>query len=166
MKLFLIRHAQAVELGAANAASDFDRYLTDYGRATAAQLADLLNSLGVRFDAILCSPYVRAVQTAEPLLAICKAPVLKKLDELGCGAGKPGAIAKRLDGMTERVVALVGHSPDMDELAAWLIGAEPGGIHLAKGTVAKLNTNGDVRKAGCTLCWQVSPKFYFPQPAS
>jgi phosphohistidine phosphatase len=166
MKLYIIRHAEAVELGAPNAANDFDRYLTEYGTATAAKLAGVLKDHGVRFDAILSSPYVRAVQTAQPLMELARVPMLTKVDDLGCGKGKPRETAGMLHDMNQRVVALVGHSPDLDELVAWLIGANANGIHLAKGTVAKLNTNGEVRKGGCTLCWQVAPKFYFPQPAA
>jgi phosphohistidine phosphatase len=164
MKLYIIRHAQAVELGAPKATSDFDRYLTEHGVATAAKLADVLKQQGVKFDAILSSPYIRAVQTAQPLMELAHVPMLTMIDELGCGKGKPREIAGLLHEMNQHVVAVVGHSPDLDELVGWLIGANDNGIHMAKGSVAKLNTNGEVRKGGCTLCWQVTPKFYFPQP--
>ena len=44
MKLILVRHAEAVDLGTDGVASDFDRPLTDLGRRQAAGLATALKA--------------------------------------------------------------------------------------------------------------------------
>ena len=163
VKLILIRHTEAVELGSEKAETDFDRYLTPHGIATASRLADTLKANGIEFDAIVSSPLVRAVQTAEPLLALTANRQILVNEDLATGVRKPKKLAVRLNEMDAQVVALVGHRPDLDEFVAWLIGAGTKGIKLAKGTAVKVNTHGEVREGGGTLLWQITPDFYFPQ---
>lgn len=164
MKLILIRHAEAVDAGSENAPTDFDRYLTPSGLATAAKLAEVLKGQGIQLDAILSSPLVRAVQTAEPLLELATIRQILICEDLASGFGKPKKVAARLNEMEANTVALVGHRPDMDQFVAWLIGAGSKGIKMAKGTAAKVNTHGEVREGGGTLSWFITPEFYFPQP--
>jgi len=163
VKLILIRFAQAVAPGTENATNDFDRALTAQDKATAAKLVQVLKEQGVELDAVLSSPLVRAVQTAEPLLKLATSPQILICEDLASGLGKPKKVAARLNEMGLRTVALVGHSPDMEELIAWLIGAEESGIRLAKGAATKVNSNGIVSKGGGTLTWQITPAFYDPQ---
>jgi phosphohistidine phosphatase len=68
VKVFLVRHAHAVDEDAR--LSDADRFLSVRGRETARRVAERLKEAGVTFDALLTSPLVRAVQTAELLAAV------------------------------------------------------------------------------------------------
>src|SRR5438045_7454682 len=68
MLLYLIRHAEAVELGSPGAARDFDRALTPHGRDQARALAEAFARLKLPVDAVAASPLVRAHQTAVELL--------------------------------------------------------------------------------------------------
>src|SRR5438445_5219171 len=70
MLMYLIRHAEAVELGTPGAARDFDRALTEHGREQSRALADAFARLKLPVDAIVASPLVRAHQTAVELAAI------------------------------------------------------------------------------------------------
>lgn len=64
LDIILIRHAEPVAVGASGV-SDDDRPLTDAGRAAAEELAAEFDGYGL--TAIYSSPYLRAVQTINPL---------------------------------------------------------------------------------------------------
>jgi len=77
MNIYIIRHAIAVEEGTPGYESDSERPLTDKGRKKMRQIARGLRNIGVEFDLILSSPYVRARETAEILAQVFK--VKKKI---------------------------------------------------------------------------------------
>ena len=118
MRLLLIRHAEA-----APGEPDEGRRLTPEGRAQAAALGERLAAAGVRPDAVLTSPLLRARETGE---AVAQA--------LGCSsepteALAPGATADdvraAVEGRGEKIV-VVGHQPDCGRIAAELgDGREP-----------------------------------------
>lgn len=66
MTLYLVHHGEM----AGYMPSDFDAPLSADGRAQAAQLSDLFDTLGVR--SIYTSPSIHALQTAAPYLALQK----------------------------------------------------------------------------------------------
>lgn len=63
MQIVLIRHAHAVSEGAG--LPDDHRYLSASGRAAARELGARLAEAGITIGAVLSSPLVRAIQTAE-----------------------------------------------------------------------------------------------------
>src|SRR6266545_5628200 len=65
MKLYLIRHSNAVDPGTPEYEDDSQRPLTEKGRDKARKIASALKELGAEPNLILSSPYVRAAQTAE-----------------------------------------------------------------------------------------------------
>src|SRR5688572_20209987 len=67
MRVYLIRHAHAVDAGPK--LPDEARWLSDRGRKVARRVGKALAKEGVELDAVLTSPLVRAVQTAEVLAA-------------------------------------------------------------------------------------------------
>ena len=119
MRLVLVRHAVAVP--ASPALSDDARYLSPPGREAARALGARLRAEAVALDAILASPLVRAVQTAELLAAaVGFAGLVEATDLLGPG----GSIQRAADLAETRgaAVALVGHEPAISALAAFLTG--------------------------------------------
>jgi phosphohistidine phosphatase len=115
MKVVLVRHAEA-----APGDPDELRTLTPEGRAQARALGEQLRAEGVEPDAVLCSPLLRARETAAALGFGEPEP----RDELSPGATADdvkAAVAGR--GQT---VVLVGHQPDCSRITAALRGgAEP-----------------------------------------
>ena len=114
----MIRHAEA-ETGE----PDELRRLSPEGRDQARELGMRLAAEGVRPDAILTSPLLRAGETGEALAA-----------ELGVesessAALAPGATAEGVRAAVEgrgETVLVVGHQPDCGQIAAELSdGAEP-----------------------------------------
>ena len=125
VQLYLVRHAEA-----ASGEPDELRPLTPEGRETARALGRQLAEQGVRPDAVLTSPLLRARETAEELARPAG------LDPQPDERLAPGATAENVRAaVTERgaTVVVVGHQPDCGQIAAALIGGEepsfpPGGV--------------------------------------
>ena len=156
-RLYLVRHAIAAERGA-KWPDDTKRPLTHKGRARMRQAVQGLDALGATIDLVLTSPLVRAQQTAAILAEeLDSAPDVAVLDVLAPDH-RPLDVATALGSQPRpKSVALVGHEPDMGELAAWLIGAkEPlpfrkGGICLIEAPVLPPGRN-------CALIWFATPR--------
>lgn len=160
MKLILVRHAEAVDLGQAGAMTDSDRQLTEYGRKQAAALAAALKARGVRPVAVLTSPLVRAVQTAEPLVAELtpERPCIVT-DRLAQGSLKPKKLSKAAAEVGGDVLVLVGHEPDLSDYAAWLLEAD-GGVKFAKAGAACFEIEDEIEKGGGVLEWMITPGWF------
>jgi phosphohistidine phosphatase len=153
--IYLIRHAEAVDPEQAADMSDFDRPLTETGRAQAQQLAKALPVRGANIQRLFVSPLVRTRQTAEPLIAAwgLAGDAVVECEELAPG-GRRRKLAKRLNQQPASVVGLVGHRPDLNEFAGWLIGDKDVQIALDKGGVALIRTEVDeVEKGAGELIW-------------
>lgn len=116
-----------------------------------------LRALDVRVDLVLASPLVRTVQTAELLVAgLRPSPTLRPWPLLAPG-GMPAKIADALAAMDERGIALVGHEPDLGELAAGLIGARTA-LRFKKGGVCRIDLTGPASARVGQLVWFATPK--------
>lgn len=160
MDLYLIRHAHALALHQENITRDEERLLSDKGRAQCKLLAESLQRRGVQLDRFVTSPLVRACQTAEGIRQHWTNP---SAEIVACEHLAPGGsmrkIAKFLRGQSDKRVALVGHAPDLNDTAAWLIGSRKAQIDFAKAGVAHL-VCGDTLDKGCgTLVWLVTPEW-------
>jgi phosphohistidine phosphatase len=119
VKIYLIRHAEAV--APEQAASDEGRWLSARGREAARGLARLLREERVAPDAILTSPLVRAVQTAELVAdGLDYLGVVEALPALRPGS-HPRVAAGELAARGQAVI-VVGHEPTISALGAFLLG--------------------------------------------
>ncbi|HEX2414175.1 MAG TPA: histidine phosphatase family protein [Thermoleophilaceae bacterium] len=121
--LWLLRHGDA-----AKGSPDSDRPLTDKGRAQAAAAGEALKALGVKLDACLTSPKVRAADTAA---LACEPLGLDPRDEPALAGGTFDALALAA-GLGDEVL-LVGHDPDFSEAVHDLTGAR---VSMKKGGLA------------------------------
>jgi phosphohistidine phosphatase len=112
MELFLIRHAIAAEKS--DPAFDHARPLTGKGRKRFEGVVRGLDALGIRFDRVYHSPWVRALQTAE----LCR-PIGGELVMLDALAAPPKG--ELYDALRGDSIALVGHEPWMGELCSELV---------------------------------------------
>ena len=159
MDIYLIRHSEAVELGTDGITSDFDRPLTDAGRTHSQRLATALPARGARIERIFVSPLVRTRQTAEPMIAAwgLKDEQIVSCEELAPGGGNK-ELAAELTSRAARAIALVGHRPNLNEFAAWVIGSKRAQIAFAKGAVALIRVEGhEVEKGSGELLWLLPP---------
>jgi phosphohistidine phosphatase len=156
MHLYVIRHADAVPLGEQGIQHDEERPLTPKGEAQAAALAQAFDRLGVRLDALLTSPLVRARQTAERLAS--KSLAAKQCPSLAPGR-KKSHLLERIRETKGEAVGIVGHNPDLSELVGWFVGDKKAGIELDKSGVACLAFDGKASKGGGVLVWLASPEW-------
>src|SRR3990172_1191400 len=121
-ELYLIRHGVAEDRGEAWP-DDAKRPLTQDGMSKLRKSARALSRLGVVFDVIVASPFVRTRQTAEIIAGgLDPHPHIVTADSLAPG-GTVAAVLSDLEKHAKRGrIALVGHEPGIGELAARLVG--------------------------------------------
>jgi phosphohistidine phosphatase len=154
MDVYLIRHAEAVDRELVTM-DDEERPLTDAGKAQSQRLATALPARGAHIQRLFVSPTVRTKQTAEPLIAAWQLAGDAVVDSPELAPeGKCRKVAKAVNKKSAHVVGLVGHRPDLNELAAWLIGDKNAQIALDKGGVALIRIDGDeLEKGAGELIW-------------
>jgi len=161
--LYLVRHAIAAERGPKYPKDDA-RPLTREGKTAMKSVVKGLRKLKPGLDLILTSPLVRAHSTAEIVRDGLKGNVrLERFVVLAPGH-RPSEVAEALaklpksrKGKGPSVIALVGHEPDLGQLAAWLIGGkEP--IPFKKGGIARIDVAELPPRQNGQLIWHATPK--------
>jgi len=161
LELYLVRHAVAAERGP-DFPDDAQRPLTDEGVERFRRAVAGLRDLGVQLDLVLSSPYVRARETAELLCVGLKPrPKLIVVDALSAGEKSADVIAAvarhSAAGRGASRLALVGHEPDLGELAARLLGAK-GRVEFKKGAVCRIDVDRAMPAGPGTLRWLLTPR--------
>ena len=156
MNLYLIRHAIAEEESPSG--EDSQRGLTDKGAKKMRLIAKGLRTLGVEFDLILSSPYLRAMQTAEILSEVFKKKKFVLSDHL-IPAGDPNLlIAEINEKHTVDSLAIVGHEPYLSTLVSLLTAdGAPVEMTFKKGGVCYLSTDDLHHTHKATLEWLLTP---------
>lgn len=156
-ELYLVRHAIAAARGA-EWPDDRHRPLTKRGIRRFRECVTGLRELEAVVDTIFTSPLVRAKQTAEILAAGMDAkPPVKILDALAPGHTARDVVKRLAKVAKRRRIALVGHEPELGELAAHLIGASRA-MPFKKGGVCRVDIGRLGSKHAGTLIWFVGPK--------
>jgi phosphohistidine phosphatase len=159
MNLYIIRHAIAVDEGTSDYESDSERPLTDKGRKKMRQIAKSLRNLGVEFDLILSSPYVRARETAEILADVFKMKKKIVFSDNLIPMGNPELLITEVnEKYSVDSIALVGHEPHLSTLVGLLV-AENAKIDvtLKKGGVCYLSADDLHHEHRATLEWLLTP---------
>ena len=125
MDIILWRHAEAED-----GTPDAKRKLTPRGRKQAKQVARWLKKRLPEGARILCSPALRAVQTAEAL-----ALPFEKLDKLGTGATASGLLGTVGWPQAGGAVVVVGHQPTLGRVASELITGDAADWSIRKGAL-------------------------------
>ncbi len=138
-QLWLLRHAEAEPHGSRE---DSARRLTERGERQARVAGVALARIGLRFDAVLSSPKVRARQTAEIAAESWPEEERVKLELYEpLASGFDGRQALELTGgmPADAHVLLVGHEPDLSSVVGEVTGAR---IDLKKGGLAVVRLDG------------------------
>jgi len=157
LELYLVRHGLAAERGK-DWPDDSKRPLTPEGIARLRKSARGLTAIDVTFDQIVTSPLVRARQTAEVLAEGLKGkPPIVTADSLA-PAGSSAAVMQEIARHVRNPrVALVGHEPNMGELAAQLIGARMP-LEFKKGGMCRIDFDVLPPKGTGMLRWFLPPR--------
>jgi phosphohistidine phosphatase len=157
LELYLIRHGAAAERGK-DWPDDAKRPLTADGVARLRKEARGLNAMDVGFDQIVTSPLVRTRQTADVFSEELKnKPPVAPADALAPAGTPAGVIQELIKHVRKGRVALVGHEPNLGELAAQLIGAKSP-LDFKKGGICRIDFDILPPKGVGRLRWFVTPK--------
>ena len=156
-EIYIVRHAIAAERGD-DWPDDTKRPLTEQGIGKFKEAVGGLKGLDATIEEIFTSPLVRARQTADLLAAGVRGrPTVKVLDALSPGQPPATVMAQLAKVAKRRCIALVGHEPDLGELAAYLVGARRP-LPFKKGGICRIDVASLSTKAAGTLVWFVTPK--------
>lgn len=150
MRLALLRHGIAED----DADTDFARRLTEEGRHEIAALVEELAHQGWRPGAILHSPLVRAAETAA--IVHTRFPELPRQAMEEIAYGDLPAILYAVAGWSDPL--LVGHEPTFSRLAAHLVGARSGSMHIDRGGFALFEVDRLPPTRPATLLYLTPPR--------
>jgi phosphohistidine phosphatase len=160
MKVYLVRHGIAQERLGGAVLNDSQRPLTDEGKSEMKQTAHALKRLNVKPDLVVASPLVRAKQTAEIIREVLETSEELKITDTLAPGGNPRSVYKFLQQFNNaQEVFLVGHEPDIGQLAANLLWAgNELNIPFKKGAVCRVDVYDLPSTSPGTLKWFITPK--------
>jgi phosphohistidine phosphatase len=155
-ELYLIRHAVAAERSS-EWPDDTKRPLTERVISRFKDVVKGLHRIDVAIDEVFTSPLVRARQTADLLASgLDSKPSVKVLDALAPGHTAAAVMSGLAKVAKRRRIALVGHEPDLGELAAYLIGAGRA-LPFRKGGVCRIDVGSLTTRRAGSLIWVIPP---------
>ncbi len=158
MRLLIIRHAIAEDLGADDDRDDAERRLTRRGRRRMRAAAAGLTNVIDHVDVLASSPLVRADQTAQIVSKAFGGLHVTRIEVL---ANKPVRdVLRWVQGQAaDATVALVGHEPQLGLLVSWLLSGEQRSfVKFRKGGACLLEFVRSVKAGRATLLWMLSPR--------
>ena len=123
MQLLVIRHAIAEDQEdfARSGRDDSERPLTDEGRDKMRRAITGLRRIVSRIDLLASSPYTRARQTAELVAEGYGIDEIKTVEALVPDGALQDVQSWLQRKSSVKVVAIVGHEPQLGELVTWLM---------------------------------------------
>lgn len=155
MRLYFLRH------GLAGSAGDWpgpdgERPLTPEGVERMKREAQAMARLGLKLDAVISSPLLRALQTAE---IVADRLALRDRLVVDARVGPGFSLAALEEIVAEHAgqgdLMLVGHEPSFSETVGGLVGG--GRVVMKKGGLACVDVPGPLR-SGAELLWLIPPK--------
>jgi phosphohistidine phosphatase len=164
--IYLMRHGIAADLGVGGVIRDADRPLTPEGRVRLQQAAEGMRRAEMKFNLIFASPLLRARQTAEAVADVLGLQhKVKVIETLAPGRGLVGAESNRgeifieMGAYTFQRALLVGHQPDLSELASYLLtGNRNLNIEFKKGAICAIEVTSLPPRGPGLLRWLLTPR--------
>lgn len=159
MEVILIRHAKAGNRDPNTWPNDDKRPLTPVGVEEQLEAARVMKRMGVRFDFLVTSPLLRALQTAEAIAEAYRWEEPPQVSEaLGHGYSVAAVVRFLAKFPPDSRVALVGHEPDLSHLAAALVGPDGAArIALKKSGVVGIEFEGAAEAGAGALVYHLKP---------
>ena len=156
MRVIVVRHGPAHNLGEGGSTTDESRTLTPTGQELVKRCAFGLQRIQPRLNRIFTSPYKRAVETAQIIQTGFDCEV-ETVEELGSGT-KTKFILRMLAKRREEQVAIIGHQPTMGELIAVASIGEHAPMFLKPSGMACLEFGTRIEPGGAALLWLMQSK--------
>ena len=159
-EFYIMRHGIAVTRGSTGFSDDTKRPLTPEGKKKLQEITGGLARMGFEVDWIVTSPLVRAAETAEIVRDSLDGNVPVDFCDALRPGGSPEALIQFLAKHANRKrVLVVGHEPDLSELAARLMGAgRHANLAFKKGGCCLITFDEFPPKASGQLVWWLPPK--------
>jgi len=140
MRLYLIRHGVAMDRDDPKCPPDSERPLTPKGIKKSQAAAQGLAAIQVQPDAVLTSPWLRAVQTAEIFCEVIgfSSKKIVRVDALK-GTSTPSDLFRELAKLRAREVLCFGHEPHLHLVIGQVLHTGTTITELKKAGVAFLN---------------------------
>lgn len=140
MELIIVRHATAAP--PRSFVSDDDRPLTPDGQKQAVAAGKAIRKLADEEVRILCSPKLRALETAQAIATELGAGPPETEPSLAGGVG-PDVIVSSLEPCKSGMLILVGHAPDVGRILAHILDPGwPGAVPFPTAGYARIEVDG------------------------
>jgi phosphohistidine phosphatase len=142
MIISLLRHGIAAARGSPGYENDSERPLTAKGQRRTQRIGEGMLALGLSYDLILSSPYVRAKQTADAVAQVLKTPEGVQLSDALAPEGDPRQLLAALRNYDpeRQDILLVGHEPYLSRLISTLLtGNQNLSVVMKKGGLCRLD---------------------------
>lgn len=141
--------------------NDPERQLTSKGKRQLRQTAAAMKQMGLRYDLILSSPYLRAKQTAEIVAESLKLKRQPEFSDALAPDGSQNILIRQLNELkpAPKNVLLVGHEPYLSCLVSLLTTGDTDlMMDFKKGGLCKLEAGKLSHERCATLVWLLTPR--------
>ncbi len=155
MTLYFLRHGDAIR---DTQVRDSDRPLSDSGQQQAIAAGRFLRAAKAGIEHILCSPLLRAQQTAAAVLHEIGPLPLQTTEHL-TSSSDPRHILRELSELDMETVLLIGHEPHLSTtISALLAGDERGRVMMRPGSLACISAVAPPEYNRALLRWLIHPE--------
>ncbi len=156
MEIYLLRHAIAEN--ARPGLPDPERALTPEGKEKLSRVLRRARAAGVRPDAILSSPFKRALETAAMAAELLGfTGVIERTGELEPNASPYDAWEAIRAGHRDGAVLLASHEPLMSSLAAFLLNSPALVVDMKKAALVRVDCERPGPRPHGELKWMITP---------
>lgn len=164
MKIYIFRHGIALDRDEAliKKVEDAGRPLTEKGRERNQQMLNWFKQQEISIEAMVVSPYLRAVQTSVQLKDIVKGKTFSGVVEL-IPSAPPQAFVQWTKAHAKNLtnILVIGHEPQLTCLASWLVsGSQVSNIDLKKSGCICLEVESllELGPRSAIIKWIIGPK--------
>ena len=155
MTLYLLRHGDAVR---DTQIHDSDRPLSELGNQQAMAVGRFLRAGNAGIEHIICSPLLRAQQTAAVLLNEI-GPTSVHTSEHLTSSSDPRTILREVSELNKQAMLLIGHEPHLSTtISVLLAGDERGRVTMRPCTLACLSAQVPPEYDKACLQWLIHPE--------
>jgi phosphohistidine phosphatase len=155
LKVYILRHAMAEPRGPG--VTEANRKLTPDGELELKAVLKQARKAGVKPEAILSSPWIRALETARMAAKALKCERLTETRSLLPDA-QPAQLLREIRAVTNaKEVLVAGHEPQLSHLAAFLLEA-PLALDFKKSAIVRVDIEPKDGPPRGVLKWMLTPR--------